>query len=72
MSGGRTERLLDPRDADLCRKKYPRLGELIAKGILADEHGKLKQTPSDGNTHATWWPFEGVAREKPFKVVEEQ
>src|SRR5579871_1308833 len=53
----------DQRDADLCRKKYPRLGERIAQGVLTNEHGKTKPTPNNGNSHTTWWPHDGVVRE---------
>jgi hypothetical protein len=62
----------DRRDAALCREKYPSLGKRIAQGILESEHGKLKPTPTDGNSHTTWWPYEGVVREKLFKVVVEE
>jgi hypothetical protein len=63
----------DKRDAVHCGEKYPKLGKLIAHGILASEHGKVKPTPSDGGrSHVTWWPYEGVAREASFKVVEEE
>jgi hypothetical protein len=50
----------DQLDAIHYREKYPRLGERIAHGFLAPEHGKLQPTPRGGNSHATWWPYEGV------------
>ncbi len=62
----------DKRDAVLCRDKYPRLGERIAEGVLTNEHGKLKPSPRGRNSHTTWWPYEGVVRYEPFKMVEEQ
>jgi hypothetical protein len=61
-----------PEDAVRYRKKFPYLGKRIAQGELAKEHGKLKPTPRGNNSHATWWPYEGVERSKLFKVVEEK
>lgn len=63
----------DKRDAALCREKYPKLGRKIAHGVLRAEHGQVKSTPAVGGTsHTTWWPYEGVVRQEPFKVVEEE
>jgi hypothetical protein len=59
---------LNSKDAFHYRDKYPYLGEYVAQGALAEKHGKLQRTPRRGNSHATWWPFEGIARHELFEL----
>lgn len=54
------------------RRARPRLGKYIVKARLQPEHGKIADTPSKQHPrHHTWWPFEDVAREMLFSVVDE-
>ncbi|MDB4963394.1 MAG: hypothetical protein JWP01_3393 [Myxococcales bacterium] len=57
----------DEADARYQAGKHPRLGNMIARGRLQAEHGKLKQTyrPS----HHTWWPADDVERHSIFEVI---
>jgi hypothetical protein len=59
-------------DAVHYRRKFPYLGDRIAQGVLAKDHGKLKPTPRGRNSHVTWWPYEGIERSKLFALVEEK
>src|SRR5437016_1558986 len=53
------------------RAVFPGLYSCIAQGALKPAHGKLKATPNKRfPEHQTWWPFEGVVRERAFAVVE--
>lgn len=62
-------------DAEFYADKFQYLGDFIAKGILANQHGKIGDTPRyiDGAriSHATWWPYQGLARHALFVVVPE-
>jgi hypothetical protein len=60
-----------PEDASHMRRLFPRLGRLIAKGMLQAEHGVTKLTTGRQPTHTTWWPAEGIDRAAPFAVLEE-
>jgi hypothetical protein len=44
----------------------PVLGKFIARGTLDPTAGLTK--PTGGQTHTTWWPFEGVKRVSYFCV----
>ena len=44
-------------------------GDLIASANLSPEAGKLMHTPSDGNSHHTWWTPAGFNYTAAFKVV---
>jgi hypothetical protein len=63
----------DEQDAASYAAKYPYLGNAIAKATLTKAHGMTEETPRrfDGrtNTHATWWPFEGLIRHTCFAVI---
>lgn len=56
-------------DARAFAERYPGTGDLIARAELGNEDGKIKPTPRDGNSHVTWWPFEGIDRCRKFEVV---
>lgn len=57
-------------DAVHQQRLFPKLGDMIAKGVLNTGCGKTKQT---GNpTHTTWWPYDGVGRARLFSVVREE
>jgi len=43
--------------------------KLIASATLSPEAGKLMHTPSDGNSHHTWWPPADFNCATIFKVV---
>lgn len=66
----------DPDHAAFYADKFPALGEFIARGSLDVGHGKLGDTPRNvaGTviSHATWWPFEGIARHTLFVVPDEE
>jgi hypothetical protein len=42
----------------------------IAQGILEPEHGVVLHTPSNENSHYSWWPCDNIDRGQPFVVVE--
>jgi len=48
---------------------YPRLGRYIAAGELNATHGKVDVPRSPRNSHVTWWPYDGVDRVAPFRIV---
>lgn len=49
---------------------FPRLGPHITCATLAEEHGKIADTPSGNNpAHMTWWPYADVERHGLFAVV---
>jgi len=50
-------------------ERYPDSGNLIAKAVLDGTDGRTKPTPSQGNSHTTWWPYENVARHAKFSVL---
>jgi len=54
-----------------ARAKYPALGNLIARGELHAQHGKIKASGAQSSTHLTWWPYLMVARHELFSVVDE-
>jgi len=54
-------------DAEHASRAFPNLGNVIARAVLAPEHGKVKQTGRP--SHTTWWPAEGVDRAALFTVV---
>lgn len=57
-------------DATNYAGKYPHLGERVAKGSLGDQHGITMPTPRRGNSHLTWWPYEGIIRHSLFSVID--
>lgn len=61
-------------DAKHYAQKFPHLGEMVAMGTLRAEHGMIKSTPrivaGKTNSHATWWPYEAIARHELFAVVD--
>ena len=57
-------------DAVHTKTKYPKLGNRIAKGTLAKELGKTKQTGQA--SHTTWWVYESVNRASIFALVAEE
>ena len=56
-------------DAQRYAELYPATGNLIAQATLGRRDGKTIPTPTNGNTHTTWWPYEGVERNAKFKVL---
>lgn len=60
------------RDAVHQRRLFPKLGRLVATGVLKPEHGKTKLTTGQQPTHTTWWAYEEVMRETLFAVVGEE
>jgi hypothetical protein len=54
-------------DATHTKTKFPKLGSRIAKGTLAKEYGKTKQTGLA--SHTTWWVYEGVVRASIFAII---
>lgn len=65
----------DANDAASYADKFPYLGDLVARGVLEEEHGKIAATPrmirGAPNSHSTWWPFDNVTRHTIFFVSEE-
>jgi hypothetical protein len=57
-------------DAVHYAEKYPHIGEMVAEGQLEPRHGVLKLTPRRSNSHATWWPADGIARHAAFSIVQ--
>lgn len=57
----------DETDARWIAMKFPRLGQLIARGQLEPAHGKLKKTYD--RSHHTWWPVDGLLRHSVFSVI---
>lgn len=56
-------------DAQRYAELYPATGNLIAQATFDASDGKTKPTPTNGNTHTTWWPYEGIQRNAKFKVL---
>jgi hypothetical protein len=58
-------------DARAYADRYPDSGQLIATANFNDEDGKIKATPRPpyGDSHTTWWPFDGVDRCHKFRVL---
>jgi hypothetical protein len=56
-------------DAQRYAELYPATGNLIAQATLDNSDGKTKPTPTNGNTHTTWWPYEGIERHAKFRVL---
>jgi hypothetical protein len=54
---------------ELRDRSPERFGSHIAEGSLNASHGKIKQGGADPDHHE-WWPYEGVARHQPFRIVE--
>jgi hypothetical protein len=52
------------------RERFPgrKFGNHVAEGNLDSSHGKIMQTGRD-REHQTWWPYEGIDRCGPFKIV---
>jgi hypothetical protein len=52
------------------RERFPgrKFGNHIAEGHLDPSHGKIVQTGRD-REHHTWWPYDGIDRREPFRVV---
>jgi hypothetical protein len=63
-------------DAASYAEKFPYLGELVAKGSLEHKHGMIAHTPryirGAPNSHATWWPYNGLARHLLFVIDVEE
>ncbi len=57
-------------DAIHTKTKYPKLGRLVAQGVLINECGKTKQTGQP--SHITWWVYPGIEREKFFATISEE
>jgi hypothetical protein len=55
-------------DARAYAERYPDSGNMVAKAELNSDDGKLKPTPRYGNSHVTWWPFDGIDRSCKFTV----
>ena len=54
------------------RQLFPKLGRLIAQGILQAEHGKMRlDAPGTQPTHTTWWVYRDVNRASLFTIVME-
>jgi hypothetical protein len=53
------------------RRLFRKMGDYIAEGSLAAEHGTTKLTEGKQPTHTTWWPYDGVDRARIFAVVED-
>jgi hypothetical protein len=47
----------------------PALGDHIAEGVLTEQHGVTKLTPTKRPTHTTWWCFDRINRHSGFKVI---
>jgi hypothetical protein len=56
-------------DAEHQSRIFPKLGKIIAKGILYPRDGKTK--PTGKPTHTTWWSYDGVDRSAVFTSFEE-
>jgi len=52
------------------RERFPgrKFGDSIAEGKLDPSHGEIMQTGRD-REHHTWWPYDGIDRRGPFKIV---
>lgn len=62
---------LDPVDFVQLRKRVPvTRNKKTAMGVLDSNCGLVKPTPVQNNTHHTWWPPDGFATWKRFKVIE--
>lgn len=60
-----------PDDVVHLRSVYPQLGSLVAGGVLEVADGVLQPSPNRLQpTHETWWPFDGIQRERNFKVIQ--
>lgn len=46
-------------DAVARARRYPGIGDRIARLTLAPYSGKIQPTPRDGDSHHTWWLLEG-------------
>jgi hypothetical protein len=46
----------------------------VAKGILFEDSGKLKNTPSKntGDTHHTWWPSRATKISQLFTIISQE
>lgn len=53
-------------DAQNYVKLYPNKGTYVAQATLNNTDGHVSATPSKGNSHHTWWPFDGVDRKALF------
>lgn len=60
------------RDAIHQRQLLPKLGRLIAQGMLSAEHGKTKLTTGKQPTHTTWWPYRDTDRASIFSIAPEE
>jgi hypothetical protein len=56
-------------DAKAYAERYPDNGGIIAKANLDYTDGKIKSSPRNGNSHATWWPYDEVKRHIKFVVL---
>jgi hypothetical protein len=61
----------DLEDAINQRSLLPKLGNMIAKGVLLADHGKACFTKGQQPTHTTWWPYDGVDRAAIFVVIQD-
>ena len=52
------------------RRLFRKIGDYVAEGTLAKEHGVAMLTPGKLPTHTTWWPYEGVIRTTVFGNIE--
>jgi hypothetical protein len=59
-------------DAVHQRRLLPKLGRLVAQGVLRAEHGKTKLTTGRQPTHTTWWSYAAVDRASLFSIVAEE
>ena len=55
-------------DAKAYAERYPDSGRFIASATLDSSDGRTLGTPRGGNSHTTWWPFEGADRHAKFMV----
>jgi hypothetical protein len=61
--------LLTLQDAGTLRDNFPFLGDFIACGLV-DGLGVTRATPGFVSSHTTWWPYSGLDRHSPFRVVQ--
>lgn len=59
-------------DARRWRALKPEIGSKVAMGYLEARHGRMLRTPRDGDSHTTWWMYEGVDCAAIFSIINEE